>query len=158
MPKKPRKCIYAQFVESDLIKLLQLLPGRRGNEIQCWISHDRLSRPLGHEALSYTWGDSNVTDDTICNGCCLRVTTNLTAALRRLRFAAKSRRLWVDAICMYSYRTATKCCRNLRFRPQFCEGLVFVSESQAAEADRGTDIEPTGARGRRGLGARGSRS
>jgi hypothetical protein len=35
--------------------------------------------------------------------------------------------LWVDAICMYSYRTATKCCRNLRFRPQFCEGFGFAS-------------------------------
>ena len=34
-------------------------------------------------------------------------------------------RLWLDMVCMYSYQTATKCCRNLRFRPQFCEGVVL---------------------------------
>ena len=33
----------------------------------------------------------------------------------------------VDRVCTYSYRTATKCCRNLRFRPQFCEGFGFAS-------------------------------
>jgi hypothetical protein len=34
---------------------------------------------------------------------------------------------WIDSICIYSYRTAMKCCRNLRFRPQFCEGFGFAS-------------------------------
>src|SRR5271154_348581 len=45
---------------------------------------------------------------------------------------SESRRAWImlyavsDMLlihCIYSYRTATKCCRNLRFRPQFCEGF-----------------------------------
>jgi hypothetical protein len=89
-------------------------------------SHDRPSRPLRYEALSYTWGDSNVTDDILCNGCRLRVTTNLKAALRRLRFAAKSRRLWIDAICIHQDRYQSKCCRNLRFEPKFCEGVGFA--------------------------------
>jgi hypothetical protein len=33
MPKKPRKYIYARLLESDSIRLLQLLLGRRGDEI-----------------------------------------------------------------------------------------------------------------------------
>ena len=37
-----------------------------------------------------------------------------------LRFTGRALRSDVDPICIYSYQTATKCCRNLRF------GLSFV--------------------------------
>ena len=33
---------------------------------------------------------------------------------------------WLIAVCMYSYRTATKHLDNLRFVPQFSEGFDFV--------------------------------
>jgi hypothetical protein len=34
--------------------------------------------------------------------------------------------LWIDALCIYPDRYRTKCCRNLRFEPQFCEGVGFA--------------------------------
>lgn len=33
--------------------------------------------------------------------------------------------LWIDSLCIYSYRTAMKHLRNLRFMPQFSEGFDF---------------------------------
>jgi hypothetical protein len=38
------------------------------------------------------------------------------------------RYLWIDSLCIYSYRTAMKHLGNLRFMPQFSEGFHFVSE------------------------------
>src|SRR5271170_983143 len=32
----------------------------------------------------------------------------------------------VDAVCIYQDRYRSKCCRNLRFEPQFCEGVGFA--------------------------------
>jgi hypothetical protein len=32
----------------------------------------------------------------------------------------------VDLLCIYPDRYRTKCCRNLRFEPQFCEGFGFA--------------------------------
>jgi hypothetical protein len=39
------------------------------------------------------------------------------------------RYLWIDSLCIYSYRTAMKHLRNLRFMPQFSEGFNFLSRS-----------------------------
>jgi hypothetical protein len=46
-----------------------------------------------------------------------------TRVLRHLRLQDQERILWVDALCIYQDRYRTKWCRNLRFEPQFCEGV-----------------------------------
>lgn len=52
-----------------------------------------------YQALSYTWG-SNIKDKAILiEGRELKITTNLLAALRRLRTSG-DRILWIDAICI----------------------------------------------------------
>jgi hypothetical protein len=56
------------------------------------------------------------------------VAANLKVALRYLSHKYVERILWIDAICIYSYRTAMKRLGNLRFMPQFSEGFHFVSE------------------------------
>jgi hypothetical protein len=62
-----------------------------------------------------------------CNGRKLKVHQNLLEFLNGVEWwKGKLLYMWIDAICIYSYRTATKCCRNLRFRPQFCEGFGFA--------------------------------
>jgi hypothetical protein len=107
------------------IRLVELYPaeGELWDDIHCRITHERLSNRPEYEALSYTWRNHEDTHEIWCSGRHLSITKNLRAALHHLRYAAKPRKLWIDAICIYSYRTATKCCRNLRFRPQFCEGF-----------------------------------
>lgn len=42
-----------------------------------------------------------------------------------------SQRFWIDSICTYSYRTAIKYLGNLRFMPQYSEGLDFARAGEA---------------------------
>ncbi|KAM0808961.1 putative Heterokaryon incompatibility protein 6, OR allele [Seiridium cardinale] len=55
-----------------------------------------------HEALSYTWGDpANRFDDVLfLDQAPLRISKNLSEALRRFRIPDRPRRLWVDAVCI----------------------------------------------------------
>jgi hypothetical protein len=87
-----------------------------------------LEQPPSYQALSYTWGNPEATVPVEINGCELQVTTNLADALRQLR-AKRVELMWIDALCMYPDRYRTKCCRNLRFEPQFCEGWFRTSLS-----------------------------
>ncbi len=53
-----------------------------------------------YEALSYVWGDANDRETSFLNGVLFKVTRNLYSALRHLRYADRSRTLWIDAICI----------------------------------------------------------
>jgi len=77
---------------------------------------------LKYVALSYVWGEPNLTHSVECNGCQLQITRNLDLALRTSRQLDR-RLLWADQICIYSDRSRMKHCRNLRFEPPFCEGV-----------------------------------
>jgi hypothetical protein len=81
-------------------------------------------------ALSYVWADPNVTVPISLNGVEFQVTTNLEAALRRIRpspFGPDISRidLWIDAIYIFVYQSGRKYPGNLRFKPLFSE--VFLS-------------------------------
>ena len=53
-----------------------------------------------YEALSYCWGDRSATRLIEVNGEKFEVTANLFSALQHLRRPAKTKVLWVDAICI----------------------------------------------------------
>jgi hypothetical protein len=63
---------------------------------------------LRYEALSYTWGDAEVSESGFVQGCedngecvaTLGLRPNLAVALRQLRHPYDSRILWIDAICI----------------------------------------------------------
>jgi hypothetical protein len=128
MPDHTRWYNYMPLTRADSIRLVELFPGEGEfeNDIHCRILHERLSNLPEYEGLSYTWGDPNDTQEIWCCGHRLSITKSLRTALRRLRYAEKPRKFWVDAICMYQDRYRSKCCRNLRFEPQFCEGVGFA--------------------------------
>jgi hypothetical protein len=63
------------------------------------------------------------------NGKLCRIHRNAEDALRRLRALPETQRgmkYWIDALCIYSHRTAMKHLRTLRFEPQFFEGVNFT--------------------------------
>jgi hypothetical protein len=76
-------------------------------------------------ALSYVWGPPRFDDSVLCNGTRVPITATLYAALERLR-CCEVELLWVDQICIYQDRYRSKCCRNWRVEPQFCEGVGFA--------------------------------
>jgi hypothetical protein len=83
--------------EIRLVNILQ--QGAEDGLIHCELQHVSLMRPPDYAALSYCWGDPNITSEIIMNGQSFAVTTNLYAALSRLK-TTPHKALWIDAICI----------------------------------------------------------
>lgn len=92
--------------DSDVfeIRLLRHLPSLDSDApIQCSLITYRLhqdEKPNLYEALSYVWGDPNITRKIIVADCSVNVTVNLHAALQQIRDRYFERLLWVDALCI----------------------------------------------------------
>jgi hypothetical protein len=96
--------------ESHEIRLLELAAGQADDPVTATlstISLDDNSRPT-YEALSYVWGDSTITQEINLNSASFSITTNLEAALRRMRLPDRSRMLWADAICINQQNVAER--------------------------------------------------
>ncbi|KAK7991055.1 hypothetical protein PG990_015335 [Apiospora arundinis] len=90
-------------------RLLTLLPSPNFDaEIQCLLDVVSLDETTDFEALSYVWGDPTIREPISVGGDNVLVTTNLIAALRRLRKPESRRVLWVDAVCIDQGHTAEK--------------------------------------------------
>ncbi|KAE9369872.1 HET-domain-containing protein [Stipitochalara longipes BDJ] len=98
----PRTTFYTALdADKNEIRLIRLLPGRGREQIRCVMFHSSLdSSDVSYEALSYTWGSKLFLGKISLNGRPFSVTSNLRAALGRLRHEDESRLLWVDAICI----------------------------------------------------------
>lgn len=107
------------------IRLVRLF---RGNtlEVVCELFHASLSGPeaTSYEALSYTWGCTELVECIELNSKKLHVTENLHAVLQCLRYHDKDRILWIDAICINQ--------EDLEERSQQVRqmGAIFRSASQ----------------------------
>jgi hypothetical protein len=91
---------YRRLSEKEKTRLLVLEPGKFGDELKGKLKHVRSLQDHEYEALSYVWGDTSGTHTLECSGMGIRLTANLDAALRTLRFQDNPRTLWVDAICI----------------------------------------------------------
>jgi hypothetical protein len=91
---------YHRQLRSDELRLLTLLPGKPKGEIQCNLQIVPLDNLPAFDALSYAWGDPNVTEPIIVQNTPHQATANLVMALRALRGTKKRRLLWVDALCI----------------------------------------------------------
>ncbi|KAJ5062029.1 heterokaryon incompatibility protein-domain-containing protein [Bipolaris maydis] len=86
--------------ENSDFRLLKLLRGS-GSELECELSPQSLQNlHLPYEALSYTWGSSELVECIKLNGKPFWITDNLYAALRNLQLHDRDRILWIDAICI----------------------------------------------------------
>ncbi|RYO97352.1 hypothetical protein DL764_007330 [Monosporascus ibericus] len=88
--------------DTPTIRLLTLHPGDWDAPISCHLFTTRLTDACSYKALSYCWktdGDSPDVDIS-CNLRTLTISSNLNAALKRLRQDPANRRIWVDAICI----------------------------------------------------------
>ena len=90
-----------QTTDQLIIRILLLLPDKSSSAIvRCELREVSLDEEPIYEAVSYCWGDKAFTRPIICNGSQLRVTINLEAALRNLRYPETKRVLWADAVCI----------------------------------------------------------
>ena len=84
-----------------------------------------------YEALSYTWGDTAITELITLNGHGFQVTRNLAAVLRRLRGRTRKRYLWVDAICINQNDIAERKAQVLKMKMIYeksIQVLVWLGE------------------------------
>ncbi len=81
------------------IRLVAIHPSTDFNSpIICSLRVTCLEGSPQYEALSYCWGDANITADILVEDTTFSATTNLVAALRHLRRAGSKREMWIDAI------------------------------------------------------------
>lgn len=136
---------YQPLPSPTCIRLLQLSPGGDKTNIQCSLHTFELRNAPAFRAISYTWGDSNVKiplgqekaprpltrvssssrdikttgrlqrHSISCDGCLLRVTSNLREALRMLATSTSLAHTskspsyyWIDALCMDQSNTLEK--------------------------------------------------
>jgi hypothetical protein len=93
--------IYDQL-KPNTIRILELYSPdpSQPHELHGHLITKELSNQPSYEALSYTWGTPNFDDSIHLRTGRLGITPNLAAALRQLRHPDRSRRLWIDAICV----------------------------------------------------------
>lgn len=87
-------------LERREIRLLELLPGLKDQPIEGLLSIASLDDTPMYEALSYAWGSSSARKTIQLNQTEFAITPNLQTALLHLRKEEKTRKLWVDAICI----------------------------------------------------------
>jgi hypothetical protein len=95
---------YQKLTEPDALRLVLLLPSP---DLQSPLNCELLSTTLSnyenglldhYTALSYVWGDASRRVVIKVGGQTLSITESLETALRHLRDASRTRRIWADAI------------------------------------------------------------
>lgn len=80
----------------------------RLSSIECDFQTFELANAPPFDALSYVWGDPKVTAEIQFCGMSKQVTTNLFAALTRLRERNENKWIWIDALCINQNDTIEK--------------------------------------------------
>jgi hypothetical protein len=113
--------------KQEQIRIVNLAPGNPTDAISASLSTVSLLENPSFEALSYVWGNASVKVPITLDLHVVTLTVNLEAALRRMRLRDVPRRIWADAICIYSHRTTMKYLRIWRFPPQILRAFIPVN-------------------------------
>jgi hypothetical protein len=92
--------VYESLQPSE-IRILQLAPGSKDDTLVGELSIANIEDDtIYYDALSYMWGDPAPVGTIYLSGKALSIASNLTIALRHLRYAEKPLVIWIDAICI----------------------------------------------------------
>ena len=93
--------LYSKLEENET-RLLILHPGHFDDDIKTSLRTASLftTNLEPYQALSYVWGDANITEVIFCNGKSINITVNLALALRYIRSETQPCTIWADAICI----------------------------------------------------------
>ena len=151
---------FCPLQDTTQIRILELYQGQWDEGIECALSHQSLRAHSNendslrdYEALSYTWGEEEVTEQIyifpkgvpIERQYTKKVTRNLWLALRALRRPNRSRWLWVDALCIDQnsisernhqvpmmdkiYQESTEVCVWLgEATPEYVQAIQFIKQ------------------------------
>ncbi|KAH8753990.1 heterokaryon incompatibility protein-domain-containing protein [Hyaloscypha finlandica] len=91
---------YQQLLRSDSIRVVELLSMKESRGVKLFLHETNLLDAPAFQTLSYEWGASKRTYPVACGKGHILVTTNLLAALKKLRLPTLRRFLWIDALCI----------------------------------------------------------
>lgn len=101
MALHPQPAYPYRKLQPGVIRLLRINQGAAVHALFCDLEEVHITQVPPYEALSYCWGDASDRLPVTCNRAgTLGITTNLHAALVRLRLPNKPRLVWADAICI----------------------------------------------------------
>ena len=81
----------------DQIRLIELLPDKPNSDLRCRLLERNIAS-IPYEALSYAWGSEKKPCSLYVGRHHIQITSNLSSALRHLRYTDRYRFLWVDAV------------------------------------------------------------
>ncbi|ORY06244.1 heterokaryon incompatibility protein-domain-containing protein [Clohesyomyces aquaticus] len=134
---------YKPLPRGDFVRYLVLRPGNGNAPLECGLHVSRLKKMPFFEAISYVWGEQTREHDIRCDGCTLKITTNLQAALRRMRHPTRARKLWADSICIDQESTTEKNHQVALMSQIFSKAsrtLIFLGSNHDGHADVAADL------------------
>lgn len=97
---KPPIYKYSALKNPDHIRLVLLHPRFGFRPISCSLIEGPHMRLLFYEAISYTWGTSDRTEEIMVDGCKMMVTQSVFEILATYSSHFLPQLLWIDAICI----------------------------------------------------------
>lgn len=112
--------------ESSHIRLVQLKPGRRNEDVSVQIVPVPFDEATAYEAISYAWGEVSVTEPVSVNGVKCRIPVNLLAFFRQRQSMPDQSLLWIDALCIDQTNPADKKAQILHMAKIYCKCTQFT--------------------------------
>lgn len=91
---------YEELRKSDHIRVLLLHPTFGFRPISCNLVQGPHMRRLFYEAISYTWGGDELTQQIMIDGCTMKVTESVYEILTSYSSLLVPKLLWIDALCI----------------------------------------------------------
>ncbi|KAK5657901.1 hypothetical protein OQA88_2450 [Cercophora sp. LCS_1] len=82
------------------IRVLTVLPGLRGQPVECLLDTTLLETAGEYTSLSYMWGDPRERRTLFLNNNLWLVSRGVGDSLDRIRHVSESRRVWIDSLCI----------------------------------------------------------
>jgi hypothetical protein len=92
--------MYKQLTSPTTIRVLHIHPATETDPLTCSLEHCDLDDDPNYEAVSYVWGDSDLSCLITCDSKVVPVTRSLHQALRRVRSPMQLRTIWIDGLCI----------------------------------------------------------
>lgn len=99
---------HLRALKDDEIRLFVLCPGSETALVGGYILHTSLSGGPSYQALSWVWGDQNVTEVILVNDTTTSIPANLLPALRAFRLELEPVLLWIDTLCIDQANTGER--------------------------------------------------
>lgn len=96
--------------DSEYIRLFEICTKdvHQPDAISCHLSTWKVDQAPSYHAISYTWGDTEVTESICLNDRTKDISKNCADVLRQLQYFKTSKYYWIDAICIDQSATSEK--------------------------------------------------